>query len=138
MADDDEDTTSAALDERLLLEVEDLKVHFRTKRGDVRAVDGVSFDVAQGRDARDRRRVRLRQDGALPLDHGPAATARTCIRSGRVALRRPRHHEPVPQARAATLRGTDIAMVFQDPMTSLNPVMRIGRQITEGMRPTST
>ena len=116
-----------------LLEVTDVKTHFETERGLVRAVDGVSFDLERGQDARHRRRVGFGQDRAVALDHGPAAQAG----------RRPRGLDPVRghrDRRRSTPRqmreywGAQMAMVFQDPMTSLNPVMKIGKQITESIR----
>ena len=115
-----------------LLEVEDLRTHFLTETGTVRAVDGVSFTPRAGPDPRRRRRVGLGQDDPVPLDHGPAAAPE----------RRPdrqRQYEGTEVAGAGPdemrgLWGTEMAMVFQDPMTSLNPVMKVGNQITESLR----
>ena len=83
--------------------------------------------------ARHRRRVRLRQDRAHPLDHGAArrlaaSTARarsasTARRSIGLAAKQMRH-----------LWGREMSMIFQDPMTSLNPLMKIGKQITEPLK----
>ena len=116
-----------------LLEVRDLRTTFRTRHGDVRAVDGVSFDLAAGetlglvgesgcgKSATATSLMRL-------LPPPPAATSTgTVLFDGTdlLALR---------PAEMRRLRGNDIAMVFQDPMTSLNPVMPVGRQISESLR----
>ena len=72
----------------------------------------------------------MREVRAVALDHGPAAS--TAERSGEVSL----HGERIDGLNDGALRsywGTQMSMVFQDPMTSLNPVMRIGRQITESL-----
>ena len=108
-----------------LLEVDDLRTHFRTDRGMVRAVDGVSLHARPRQDARHRRRVGLGQDGAVPLDHGPARRAGTWCATGRVTSTARRSATLAP-GQMRELWGTEMAMVFQDPMTSLNPVMKIG------------
>jgi peptide/nickel transport system ATP-binding protein len=113
-----------------LLDVADLKTHFRTPRGVVRAVDGVSFTLDRGRtlglvgESGCGKSVLSRSImGLLPG---------TAERSGEITFA----GERVDGLGDAALRsywGTQMAMVFQDPMTSLNPVMRIGRQITESL-----
>jgi oligopeptide/dipeptide ABC transporter ATP-binding protein len=118
--------------EEALLEVEDLHTSFDTPRGSVRAVDGVTLSVAQGQtvgivgESGSGKTVLARSIMGL-------LTASNIERSGSV---RYRGEELVgaPPAKLRGLWGTEIAMVFQDPMTSLNPVMRIGQQLTEGMR----
>ena len=115
-----------------LLEVRDLKTYFRTPRGVVRAVDGVSFTVDPGStlgivgESGSGKTVLSRSImGLLPK--------RNTIIEGEVIfdgrdLRKLRNRE------LRDVWGEEIAMVFQDPMTSLNPVMRIGPQITETIR----
>ena len=118
-----------------LLEVVDLKTHFRTERGI---------------GARRRRRVAHARAGARrsaswaspvrarpmlsPLDHGPAARRERRPRRASVYYEGSDIIDAQPRPRCAQLWGTEMAMVFQDPMTSLNPVMKIGRQITESLR----
>ncbi len=113
----------------VLLRVENLSTHFVTPRGVVRAVDGVSFDVAAGETF-----GLVGESGC-----GKSVTCRSILRlapspparlGGRVMFEgrdllalRPRDLRAV--------RGARIAMIFQDPMTALNPVMRVGDQIAE-------
>jgi peptide/nickel transport system ATP-binding protein len=115
-----------------LLEVEDLRTHFLTGRGAVRAVDGVTFSLERGRtlgivgESGSGKTVLARSImGLLPTTN--------VVRSGYVTYEGSR----LTGRSASELRefwGAEIGMVFQDPMTSLNPVVRIGRQITETMR----
>ena len=115
-----------------LLEVEDLTVEFRTPRGMLRAVDGVSLSVAPGRtlgivgESGSGKTVLGRS--IMGLLDGPTMTRR-----GRVAFGG-RDVSRLSRRQGRELRGRHMAMVFQDPMTSLNPVMKIGSQLTEGVR----
>jgi oligopeptide/dipeptide ABC transporter ATP-binding protein len=114
-----------------LLDVDDLATYFVTPRGTVKAVDGVSFTLDRGRtmglvgESGCGKSVLSRSImGLLP--------SRNVTRRGTITFDGNR----LDQLGAAELRdywGTQLAMVFQDPMTSLNPVMRIGRQITESL-----
>jgi len=115
-----------------LLEVVDLRTSFRTPRGVVRAVDGVSFTLGRGRtvgivgESGSGKTVLSRSImGLLPRS--------TTLRSGTVRY----EGVDILEFDADDMRplwGAEMAMVFQDPMTSLNPVVRIGRQITEGLQ----
>ena len=116
---------------RPLLEVSDLRTAFRTGRGVVRAVDGVSFSVQRGvslgivGESGSGKTVLSRSImGLLPR--------RGTLRSGSVRYAGVEVGDCTP-AEMRHLWGTEMAMVFQDPMTALNPVMRIGRQITESL-----
>jgi oligopeptide/dipeptide ABC transporter ATP-binding protein len=121
-------TTPPALQ---LLEVRGLHTRLRAPGGAVRAVDGVSLSLDRGRtlaivgESGSGKTVLVRSImGLLPRD---------ADRSGEVLL----DGSDLLSATPAELRhlwGTRIAMVFQDPMTALNPVVRIGRQITEKLR----
>ncbi len=115
-----------------LLEVEDLHTSFDTPRGVVRAVDGVSLSVGRGRTLGI---VGESGSGKTVLSRSIMGllTSRDVVRSGSIRYQ----GEELIDAPPAELRriwGTEVSMVFQDPMTSLNPVMRIGQQITEGPR----
>jgi oligopeptide/dipeptide ABC transporter ATP-binding protein len=125
------DITEAAMSEALL-EVTDLKTYFNTSHGTVRSVDGVSFTLQRGKslgivgESGSGKTVLSRSVmGLLP----PANIYRDgAVRFAGIDL---------VQASAEQLRqiwGAQISMVFQDPMTALNPVVRIGRQITESLR----
>ncbi len=115
-----------------LLVVEDLCTSFRTERGTLRAVDGASLTLRQGRtlgvvgESGSGKTVLARSVMGL-------LTGDNVERTGSVRF----EGQELVGAPAATLRslwGARIAMVFQDPMTSLNPVMRIGHQIAEPLR----
>jgi len=115
-----------------LLEVTDLRTSFRTPRGIVRAVDGVSFTLERGRTVGI---VGESGSGKTVLSRSimgllPRATT---LRSGSVRYEGVEVLELDAEA-MRPLWGAEMAMVFQDPMTSLNPVVRIGRQITEGLQ----
>jgi oligopeptide/dipeptide ABC transporter ATP-binding protein len=115
-----------------LLDVADLRTGFRTPGGVVRAVDGVSLTLDRGRtlgivgESGSGKSVLSRSImGLLPR--------RNVERSGRVVYDGTDVSALTP-GRRKDLWGTQMAMVFQDPMTALNPVLRIGSQITEGLR----
>jgi peptide/nickel transport system ATP-binding protein len=115
----------------LLLDVDDLATHFNTPRGTVKAVDGVSFTLDRGRtlglvgESGCGKSVLSRSImGLLP--------SRNVTRKGAISFDGHRLDQMGP-AELRSFWGTQLAMVFQDPMTSLNPVMRIGKQITESL-----
>ena len=95
---------------------------------------GCSFDVERRPGRRPGRRVRLRQVGHLAGDHGAAARARGAGRAARCRCDGTDLLDAVRRRRCATRRGRDLAMVFQDPLSSLNPVIPIGLQVTEVLR----
>jgi len=114
-----------------LLDVRDLSTQFRSPRGLVRAVDGVSFVLERGRcigivgESGSGKSVLSRTImGLLPS---------TATRSGTVVFEG-RDISALDREGYRGLWGTEMAMVFQDPMTALNPVMRVGNQITESLR----
>ncbi|KRA29509.1 MULTISPECIES: ABC transporter ATP-binding protein [unclassified Nocardioides] len=116
-----------------LLVVDDLHTVFHTPRGEVRAVDGVSFQVAAGEtlglvgESGSGKSVLGRTVMGL-IATGPATTV-----SGQVLLDGRDVHALKPGQRRQ-LWGPEIGMVFQDPMTSLNPVKRVGTHLTETLR----
>jgi oligopeptide/dipeptide ABC transporter ATP-binding protein len=114
-----------------LLSVEDLSVEFWTRRGTIHAVNGVSFDVAPGETL-----AIVGESGC-----GKSVTSLALLgilpRAGRVvsgtAMFEGRDLLQLRDAALRKIRGRDVAMIFQDPMTSLNPVLTIGRQIREAL-----
>jgi oligopeptide/dipeptide ABC transporter ATP-binding protein len=112
-----------------LLEVRDLRVSFRTEDGLVRAVDGVSFSVAvgevlgivgesgSGKSVTVMSIMRLIRDPNAIFEGEVLYKGRDLLKLGTGQMRE--------------VRGSEIAMIFQDPMTSLNPVYRVGWQIAE-------
>ncbi len=115
-----------------LLDVSDLHVSFATEEGTVRAVDGVSFTVARGEVV-----AIVGESGS-----GKSVTAMTLMgltRSPNTAFEGEAHFDGQELVKASDaalrrVRGAGIAMVFQDPMSSLDPVYRIGDQIVEQIR----
>lgn len=114
-----------------LLQVENLKTSFRTERGGVTAVDGVSFHVRRGEIL-----GVVGESGC-----GKSATAQSILRlfdedytsyEGQI-LFEGRDLLDLSLEEMHTLRGNDISMIFQDPLSSLNPVYTIGNQIAEAL-----
>ncbi len=116
-----------------LLEVRDLRVQFATHGGVVHAVRGVSFDLDAGRTL-----AVVGESGCGKSVTVQAALGLIPMPPGRITGGSVRFQGlelvGLPARDASRIRGREIAMIFQDPMTSLNPTMRIGRQITEGLR----
>jgi peptide/nickel transport system ATP-binding protein len=115
-----------------LLEVENLQTHFRTPDGINRAVDGVSFHVNAGETL-----AIVGESGC-----GKSVTAMSILRlipeppgkiAGAIRLNGKNLLECSDREMRA-IRGNDISMIFQEPMTSLNPVLTVGRQIGETLR----
>jgi peptide/nickel transport system ATP-binding protein/oligopeptide transport system ATP-binding protein len=116
-----------------VLEVSDLKTVFRTRDGEVHAVNGVSFALAPGEllgvvgeSGSGKSVTMMSLLGLLP---SPPAE----IRSGRI-LFEGRDVRAMGERELRALRGNDIGVVFQDPMTSLNPVFTVGYQLMEPLR----
>jgi oligopeptide/dipeptide ABC transporter ATP-binding protein len=116
-----------------LLEVNDLRTYFYTREGAVRAVDGVSFSVEKGRtlgivgeSGCGKSVTALSIMGLLPKPPAKIVSGEVVF-EGRDLVR-------LKERELEDLRGREIAMIFQDPMTSLNPTLTIGMQITETLR----
>jgi peptide/nickel transport system ATP-binding protein len=116
-----------------LLRVRELRTSFFTSDGEVRAVNGVSFDIDDGQT------VGLVGESGC----GKSVTALSIIQlldrgTGRIVggeiLYRGRNSLSLREEEMRHIRGNEISMVFQEPMTSLNPVMTVGEQIAETVR----
>jgi len=114
----------------VLLDVRDLRTHFHTSAGVIRAVDGVSWDVRKGETV-----ALVGESGC-----GKSVSALSVMRlvsapAGRIVdgeiLFKGRNLLALSEEEMRRVRGREIGMIFQEPMTSLNPVLTIGRQLTE-------
>jgi peptide/nickel transport system ATP-binding protein len=114
----------------IVLSVKDLKTHFRTPDGIARAVDGISFDIHSGETF-----ALVGESGC-----GKSVTALSIMQ----LVQKPAGFTPqgvidykgtdilrIPEYRKREFRGNEISMIFQEPMTSLNPVLTVGTQIVE-------
>ncbi|MEO3743779.1 ABC transporter ATP-binding protein [Plantactinospora sp. B5E13] len=124
--------TAPVADDGPYLDVRDLRVRFRTEDGPVRAVDGVSFAVHRGRTL-----------GIV----GESGSGKSVTSLAILGLHDPRRTEisgeirvagrnlvGLPDAAIRKLRGRDLAMIFQDPLSALHPYYPVGRQIAEAYR----
>src|SRR5215210_4691407 len=115
-----------------LLEVNDLKTYFRTDDGIVKAVDGVNFSVEKGKtlgivgESGCGKSVTCLTIMGLNNRRNTITTGQALFKGEDLLTMKPRHLREI--------RGNDIAMIFQDPMTSLNPVHTIGRQLVEAIQ----
>jgi peptide/nickel transport system ATP-binding protein len=114
-----------------LLDVQNLQTHFGTPDGVVRAVEGLSFHIDAGETV-----AIVGESGC-----GKSVTSMSILRlintppgkmSGQIMFNG-RDLLQLPEAEMRKLRGNDISMIFQEPMTSLNPVLTVGRQIGEAL-----
>ena len=118
--------------ERPLLEVRDLSISFETRSGALRAIEDVGFALYPGDilglvgESGSGKTVTVSSLVGLPADNAR-------VDGGRI-LYRGRDLLGLSDRELEAIRGREIAMVFQDPMTSLNPVMRVGHQIAEALR----
>jgi oligopeptide/dipeptide ABC transporter ATP-binding protein len=116
-----------------VLEVEDLVVAFDTDEGQLRAVDGIAFTLEKGRvlgvvgeSGSGKSVTALAILGLLPEPQGRVLRGRVLLDGKDIV------HES--EALLQKVRGRRIAMIFQEPMTALDPLMRVGDQIAEGLR----
>jgi peptide/nickel transport system ATP-binding protein len=114
-----------------LLEVKGLKVRFTTEDGVVRAVDDVSFELERGKvlgvvgESGSGKSVTAMTILGLTRDKNTAFEGEVLYRGENLLA--------LPESRLREVRGNEIAMIFQDPMTSLNPVYTVGDQIVEAI-----
>ncbi len=115
-----------------LLEVKNLRTQFPTRAGLVKAVDGVSFSLGEGE------LLGLVGESGCGKSITALSIMRLISSPGKIAGGSIRFKDEdlttASEDRLREIRGNDIAMIFQDPMTSLNPVFRVGEQIAEALR----
>jgi oligopeptide/dipeptide ABC transporter ATP-binding protein len=128
----DEGRRAAVSGPRGLLRIEGLKVHFRTDNGIVRAVDGVDLAIREGEtlavvgeSGSGKSVTSLAVMGLLPRGGGTRIEGRVLLEGDDLLKKSP--------AEMRRIRGERIAMIFQEPMTSLNPVYTVGWQIAEAV-----
>src|SRR3954454_16883773 len=115
-----------------LLEITDLKVHFQTEDGLVKAVDGVTYSVDRG------------QTLGIVGESGSGKSVSSMTLMGLTRARNARISEQIvfdgqdlltaSDSDLRKIRGNDIAMIFQDPLSSLHPFYKVGKQIAEAVR----
>ena len=117
-----------------LLEVTDLRTYFRTDAGVARAVDGLSFQVERGEvlgivgeSGSGKSVTSLSIMRLIPEPPGEIVAGSSIRLKGEELV-------GAPEKRLRQIRGNDVAMIFQEPMTSLNPVLPVGEQIAEAVR----
>nr|WP_281357946.1 ABC transporter ATP-binding protein [Sporosarcina jiandibaonis] len=125
--------TNKAIVTEKVLTVEDLHVSFTTFGGEVQALRGVTFDLYKGETL-----AIVGESGC-----GKSVTANTImglipqppgkIKNGKVLFKE-KNLVKMSKSRLRKVQGVDISMIFQDPMTALNPTLQIGEQLTEGLR----
>ncbi|MBQ2433654.1 MAG: ABC transporter ATP-binding protein, partial [Clostridia bacterium] len=119
------------MNREIKLSVNDLRISFRTDAGKVQAVRNISFDLYKGETL-----AIVGESGSGKSVTSKAImgiSAGNSIYEGGEILYDGRDLTRIPEEEMHKLRGDKIAMIFQDPLSSLNPIMRIGRQITEAM-----
>jgi len=116
-----------------ILEVKDLRTRFHIAEGTVHAVNGVSFHLNEGQTIAVVGESGCGKSVTMMSILRLLATPPAEISNGQV-LYRGQNLLQISESEMERLRGSEIAMIFQDPMTSLNPVLTIGRQLTEPLR----
>ncbi len=119
------------MNKEIKLSVNDLKISFRTDAGKVQAVRDISFDLYKGETL-----AIVGESGSGKSVTSKAImgiSAGNSIYEGGEILYDGQDLTRIPEEEMHKLRGDKIAMIFQDPLSSLNPIMRIGKQITEAM-----
>ena len=113
------------------LHVKDLRISFRTSNGKVQAVRGINFDLGKGETlaivGESGSGKSVTSKAILGIQAGNALTeSGEIIYDGQDLLK-------INEEAFHKIRGDKIAMIFQDPMSSLNPIVKIGKQLTEAM-----
>lgn len=115
-----------------LLEVKDLRISFNTYGGEVQAVRGVSFDLNKGETLAIVGESGSGKSVSTSAIMGLLPKSNTVVKSGEI-LYKGKDILKLSEKEMEKIRGKEISMVFQDPMSSLNPTMKVGNQIAEGL-----
>ena len=125
-------TTDTRIDTDVVLSVEDLRTHFTTRWGTVKAVDGISFDLRKGEtlgivgeSGCGKSVTMLSLMRLIPVPPGQIVSGKIVLDGEDIV--------PISEQEMAEIRGSKIALIIQDPMTSLNPVFSIGNQVEEAI-----
>ena len=126
-------TTESRINTETVLTVEDLRTYFTTRWGTVKAVDGISFDLRRGEtlgivgeSGCGKSVTMLSLMRLIPIPPGRIISG-SIVLDGEDII-------PISEQEMAKIRGSKIALIIQDPMTSLNPVFSIGNQVEEAIR----
>ena len=126
-------TTDTRINTETVLTVENLRTYFTTRWGTVKAVDGISFDLRRGEtlgivgeSGCGKSVTMLSLMRLIPIPPGRIVSG-SIVLDGEDII-------PISEQEMAKLRGSKIALIIQDPMTSLNPVFSIGNQVEEAIR----
>jgi oligopeptide/dipeptide ABC transporter ATP-binding protein len=126
-------TTESRINTETVLTVEDLRTYFTTRWGTVKAVDGISFDLRRGEtlgivgeSGCGKSVTMLSLMRLIPIPPGRIVSG-SIVLDGEDII-------PISEQEMAQIRGSKIALIIQDPMTSLNPVFSIGNQVEEAIR----
>lgn len=115
-----------------ILDVDNLQVSFSTYGGEVQAVRGVSFHVNAGETLAIVGESGSGKSVTAQAIMGMVSTKNGQVKEGKIVFKG-EELTTLPKKKIQALRGSEIGMIFQDPMTSLNPTMKIGKQIEEGL-----
>jgi ABC-type dipeptide/oligopeptide/nickel transport system ATPase component len=125
-------TTDTRINTETVLSVEDLRTYFTTRWGTVKAVDGISFDLRRGEtlgivgeSGCGKSVTMLSLMRLIPIPPGRIVSG-SIVLDGEDII-------PISEQEMARIRGSKIALIIQDPMTSLNPVFSIGNQVEEAI-----
>ena len=125
-------TTDTRIDTEVVLSIEDLRTHFTTRWGTVKAVDGISFDLRKGEtlgivgeSGCGKSVTMLSLMRLIPVPPGQIVSGKIVLDGEDIV--------PISEQEMAEIRGSKIALIIQDPMTSLNPVFSIGNQVEEAI-----
>jgi peptide/nickel transport system ATP-binding protein len=125
-------TADTRIDTEVILSVDDLRTHFTTRWGTVKAVDGISFDLRKGEtlgivgeSGCGKSVTMLSLMRLIPIPPGKIVSGSIVLDGEDIV--------PISEQEMAKIRGSKIALIIQDPMTSLNPVFSIGDQVEEAI-----